>query len=205
MFLIWAIMGGFLRSMIYSVFCSEQTYLWPPFFSHFLLCNFLSVMLRPMYEAPINTAQDIIEKDYTLFGNVGKKRQHFLEKYENPVWAKINRRTRTLYRSPEKLSKQGLPSTVWGNIKNWIKDEFYMCTYLRRLFFLKIMKSFGKNILIFMKRAGEIKINQEVNNWSLSFMNILQSSLPYRISCMDIPRDFCWYNLALVQVTTKKL
>ena len=123
-FLIWAIMGGFLRSMIYSVFCSERTYLWPPFISHFLLCNFLSVMLRPMYEAPINTAQDIIEKDYTLFGNVGKKRQHFLEKYKNPVWAKINRRTRTLYRSPEKLSKQGLPSTVSGNIKNWIRMSF---------------------------------------------------------------------------------
>ena len=39
-------------------------------------------MLRPMYEVPINTAQDIIEKDYTLFGNVGKKRQYFLEIYK---------------------------------------------------------------------------------------------------------------------------
>ena len=29
-------------------------------------------MLRPMYEDPVETAQDIIEKDYTLFGNVGK-------------------------------------------------------------------------------------------------------------------------------------
>ena len=31
-------------------------------------------MLKPMYEAPINTAQDIIEKDYTLFSNVGEKK-----------------------------------------------------------------------------------------------------------------------------------
>ena len=29
-------------------------------------------MLRPMYEDPVETAQDIIEKDYTLFGNVGE-------------------------------------------------------------------------------------------------------------------------------------
>ena len=29
-------------------------------------------MLRPIYEDPIETPQDIIEKDYTLFGNVGE-------------------------------------------------------------------------------------------------------------------------------------
>ena len=36
-------------------------------------------MLKPLYEAPINSPQDIIEKDHTLFGNVGKnEKKHLL-------------------------------------------------------------------------------------------------------------------------------
>ena len=76
-FLIWAITGGFLRSKIHFIlwtnFCNSICIC-----SHFLLCNFLSVMLKPLYEAPINSPQDIIEKDHTLFGNVGKNEKiHF--------------------------------------------------------------------------------------------------------------------------------
>ena len=46
-FTIWAVFGGFIL--------------------HFLLCNFLTVLLRPSYEPAVDTAADIIERDITPF------------------------------------------------------------------------------------------------------------------------------------------
>ena len=37
------------------------------YFSHILLCNLLSVLLRPNFEQPVDTAQDIIDKNMTIF------------------------------------------------------------------------------------------------------------------------------------------
>ena len=45
-FTIWAVFGGFIL--------------------HFLLCNFLTVLLRPRYEKPVETTADIIERNITL-------------------------------------------------------------------------------------------------------------------------------------------
>ena len=46
-FTIWAVFGGFIL--------------------HFLLSNYLSVLLRPSYERSVDTAADIIERDITPF------------------------------------------------------------------------------------------------------------------------------------------
>ena len=45
-FTIWAVFGGFIL--------------------HFLLCNYLTVLLRPSYEEPVETAADLIKRDITL-------------------------------------------------------------------------------------------------------------------------------------------
>ena len=37
------------------------------FILHFLLCNYLEVLLRPFYEEPVETAADIIKRDITPF------------------------------------------------------------------------------------------------------------------------------------------
>ena len=46
-FTIWAVFGGFIL--------------------HFLLCNYLTVLLRPSYEPFVDTAADIIDRDITPF------------------------------------------------------------------------------------------------------------------------------------------
>ena len=46
-FIIWAVFGGFIL--------------------HFLLCNYLTVLLRPSYEEPVETAADLIKRDITPF------------------------------------------------------------------------------------------------------------------------------------------
>ena len=44
---IWAVFGGFIL--------------------HFLLCNYLTVLLRPSYEKPVDTTADLIQRDITPF------------------------------------------------------------------------------------------------------------------------------------------
>ena len=44
---IWAVFGGFIL--------------------HFLLCNYLTVLLKPSYEEPVETAADLINRDITPF------------------------------------------------------------------------------------------------------------------------------------------
>ena len=44
---IWAVFGGFIL--------------------HFLLCNYLTVLLRPSYEEPVETAADLIKRDIIPF------------------------------------------------------------------------------------------------------------------------------------------
>ena len=46
-FTIWAVFGGFIL--------------------HFLLSNYLTVLLRPSYEEPVDTASDLIKRDITPF------------------------------------------------------------------------------------------------------------------------------------------
>ena len=47
----WCVMGGFLL--------------------HILECNYLTILVKPVYEKPIDTAEDIIERDITIMGMPG--------------------------------------------------------------------------------------------------------------------------------------
>ena len=50
-FTIWAVFGGFIL--------------------HFLLSNYLSVLLRPTYETPVETAEDLVKRDIIPFMSDG--------------------------------------------------------------------------------------------------------------------------------------
>ena len=51
--LMWCVMGGFLL--------------------HILECNYLTTLLNPVYEKPIDTAEDIIERGITILRGPGQE------------------------------------------------------------------------------------------------------------------------------------
>ena len=57
-----AVAGGVSSSMLYLVWA-----ICGGFILHFLLSNYLSVLLRPNYEKPVETAADIVNRDITPF------------------------------------------------------------------------------------------------------------------------------------------
>ena len=78
-FLVWAVFGGFLL--------------------HILLCNLLTVLLKPRYEEPVNSAHDLIERNITPFIDNGFRRQdgtsenylqiYFRTAFRDPVYHKL--------------------------------------------------------------------------------------------------------------------
>ena len=52
--------------MILLIWC-----VWGGFLIHILECNFLSVLVKPVYETPIDTAEDVIERGVTIIVNPG--------------------------------------------------------------------------------------------------------------------------------------
>ena len=72
-FTIWAVWGGFIL--------------------HFLLSNYLTVLLRPSYEEPVETAADLIKRDVTPFYSPGGEifRQFFAAS-SDPNYQEISRR-----------------------------------------------------------------------------------------------------------------
>ena len=48
---------GFSSKMILLMWC-----VWGGFLLHILECNYLTVLVKPVYEKPIDTAEDIIER-----------------------------------------------------------------------------------------------------------------------------------------------
>ena len=70
---IWAVFGGFIL--------------------HFLLSNYLKVLLRPGYEESIETAADLIKKDMTPFiGPNGQTFKQIFAASPDPVYQEISRR-----------------------------------------------------------------------------------------------------------------
>ena len=63
------------------------------FILHFLLCNWLTVLLTPSYEDPVETANDLIERDIIPFYNPGGEiwRQFFAAS-SDPNYQEISRR-----------------------------------------------------------------------------------------------------------------
>ena len=48
---------GFSSKMVLLMWC-----VWGGFLLHILECNYLTVLVKPVYEKPIDTAEDIIER-----------------------------------------------------------------------------------------------------------------------------------------------
>ena len=48
-----------------------QCYLIKNVFSHILVCNLLTTILRPNFEEPLDTAKQLVEKKITLYGGPG--------------------------------------------------------------------------------------------------------------------------------------
>ena len=72
-FTIWAVFGGFIL--------------------HFLLSNYLTVLLRPKYEEPVETAADLIKRDITpILWPGGWKYIELFAASPDPVYQEISRR-----------------------------------------------------------------------------------------------------------------
>ena len=46
---------------------------WGGFLLHILACNYLTVLVKPVYEKPIDTAEDIIERGITIIRGPGQE------------------------------------------------------------------------------------------------------------------------------------
>ena len=46
---------------------------WGGFLAHIFECNYLTVLVMPVYEKPIDTAEDIIERDITILSYPGSE------------------------------------------------------------------------------------------------------------------------------------
>ena len=72
-FTIWAVFGGFIL--------------------HFLLSNYLTVLLRPRYEEPVETAADLIKRDITPFVSPnGKMYTQFFAASSDPDYQELSQR-----------------------------------------------------------------------------------------------------------------
>ena len=78
-FTIWAVFGGFIL--------------------HFLLCNLLSVILKPSYEEPVNTPKDLIDRDITPY--MGPKREIYRQFFANSPDPDLQEISRKLYISKD--------------------------------------------------------------------------------------------------------
>ena len=70
---IWAVFGGFIL--------------------HFLLCNYLTVLLTPSYEEPVETAEELINRDITPFMSPGSEIYvQLFAASSDPIYQEIARR-----------------------------------------------------------------------------------------------------------------
>ena len=69
----WAVFGGFIL--------------------HFLLCNYLTVLLTPSYEEPVETAEDLIKRNIIPFRTPGSEiYKQFFAASSDPIYQEISRR-----------------------------------------------------------------------------------------------------------------
>ena len=68
--LMWCVMGGFLL--------------------HILECNYLTVLVKPVYEKPIDTVEDIIERGLTIIDTPGTQDKIYnLKQSPSPLTRKL--------------------------------------------------------------------------------------------------------------------
>ena len=85
-FTIWAVFGGFIL--------------------HFLLSNYLTVLLRPSYEEPVETAADLIKRDITPFFIPGGE---FTDRFLQPLLIQSTKK----YPEDLSLPKIGMNMRTW--------------------------------------------------------------------------------------------
>ena len=72
-YLIWAVFGGWIL--------------------HFLLTNFLTVLLKPRYEEPVDTAADVLTRNFTIVRFPGGESWiQYFAKYHDPVYQNLSQR-----------------------------------------------------------------------------------------------------------------
>ena len=60
---------------------------------HFVFCNYLTVLLTPSYEEPVETAADLIKRDITPFLGPGNEMyKQFFAASPDPIYQEISRR-----------------------------------------------------------------------------------------------------------------
>ena len=111
-------------NLVYTVWA-----VWGGFILHFLLSNYLTVLLRPSYEAPVETTADIIKNDITPFyAPGGEIYQQFFAASSDPSFQEVSRRLLipNTWDEYERLMFE-VPSTglftVMGSYPGWPIDE----------------------------------------------------------------------------------
>ena len=77
---------------------------WGGFLLHILECNYLAVLVKPVYEMPIDTAEDIIERGIKILGVPG-----------------TDSLVETLKKSPFPLTRKLAENTYVAKVANLIK------------------------------------------------------------------------------------
>ena len=109
-FTIWAVFGGFIL--------------------HFMLSNYLTVLLRPSYEEPVETVADLINRDITpFFSPGGENLKQVLAASSDPNYQEISQR---LYIAEDwdehddmvrKVTSTGLFASIGSRPDAWIVPE----------------------------------------------------------------------------------
>ena len=89
------------------------------FILHFLLSNYLTVLLRPRYEEPVETAADLIKRDITPFMAPGGEifKQVFAAS-SDPVYQEISQRLVIVknYDEYEDMVRKVIPTGLYAEI-----------------------------------------------------------------------------------------
>ena len=111
---IWAVFGGFIL--------------------HFLLSNYLTVLLTPSYEEPVEIAADLIKRDITPFMSPGSEMyKQLFAASSDPIYQEISRRLVIAkdYDEYEEMVPQVLSTGLFAGLgtEPWTEPENYKDWY----------------------------------------------------------------------------
>ena len=103
------------------------------FILHFLLSNYLTVLLTPSYEEPVETAEDLIKRDITpfIYPGAGEMYKQIFAASSDPIYQEISRRLVIAkdWAEYEEMVRQVISTGLFANIENspWCFN-LYNCT-----------------------------------------------------------------------------
>ena len=120
----WSSVGRTRASnLIYTIWA-----VWGGFILHFLLSNYLSVLLRPSYEEPVENAADLIKRDITPFLSPGSEmfRQVFASS-SDPNYQEISQRLIIAkdWDEYENMVRKVTPTGMFADLGP-VPDSFYV-------------------------------------------------------------------------------